>query len=131
MARGLAPKLNLELNSEDGAYALLKNVPELAKQNLKMVILTSPGERIFEPNFGVGIRRFLFEQGSNGVEQRAEQRIVDQVTRYLPYIRLNQVQVFTPNTNPNIPSNTLSVTIDYTVPSTRTGQQTLDINISY
>lgn len=130
MAKGFAPKLNLELNSEDGAYALLKTIPELAKQNLKMIILTSPGERIFEPSFGVGIRRFLFEQGITGVEQKAKQRIVDQVTRYLPYIVLNEVQVFTSNTNSNIPSNTLSVTINYTVPSTRTGQQTLDINIS-
>ncbi|MBV04277.1 MAG: hypothetical protein CML45_07770 [Rhodobacteraceae bacterium] len=130
MAKGFAPKLNLELNSEDGAYALLKTIPELAKQNLKMIILTSPGERIFEPSFGVGIRRFLFEQSITGVEQKAKQRIVDQVTRYLPYIVLNEVQVFTSNTNPNIPSNTLSVTINYTVPSTRTGQQTLDINIS-
>ena len=130
MAKGLAPKLNLEVSSEDGAYALLKSVPDVAKQNLKMIILTSPGERIFEPNFGVGIRRFLFEQGVTGVEQRAKQRIVDQVNKYLPYIRLNQVRVATPNTDPNIPSNTLSVRIEYTEPSTRTGQQTLDINIS-
>ena len=72
MAKGFAPKLNLELNSEDGAYALLKTIPELAKQNLKMIILTSPGERIFEPSFGVGIRRFLFEQSITGVEQKAK-----------------------------------------------------------
>jgi hypothetical protein len=31
-----------------------------------MLILTIPGERIMDPNFGVGLRRYLFElNGSN------------------------------------------------------------------
>ena len=32
-----------------------------AKSNLINVLLTEPGERIMEPNFGVGLKRLLFE----------------------------------------------------------------------
>ena len=30
----------------------------MIKQNLKMLILTNPGERVMDPEFGVGIKQF-------------------------------------------------------------------------
>ena len=130
MAYGLAPRLTLELNTEDGAYRLLKTVPGVAKQNLKMLILTSPGERIMIPEFGVGLRRFLFELAGAGVEERIKQRIVDQVAKYLPYIRLGAVFVNTAQTDSSIPDNILAVRIIYSVPSARAVRQTLDVKVS-
>ena len=58
MAEGLSVKLPLQVNTVDGAYALNKNLEEMAEQNLKMVILTNPGERVMIPEFGAGIRQF-------------------------------------------------------------------------
>jgi phage baseplate assembly protein W len=130
MAYGLAPKLTLELDTEDGAYKLLKTVPEVAKQNLKMLVLTSPGERVMIPDFGVGLRRYLFELAGTGIEERIRQRIVDQVAKYLPYIRLGAVSVQTSQTSPDVPDNTLAVRIEYSVPSTSASGQTLDVKVS-
>ena len=130
MAYGLAPKLTLEVDAEDGAYKLLKTVPEVAKQNLKMVVLTSPGERVMIPDFGVGLRRYLFEQAGIGVEAQIRQRIIDQVAKYLPYIRLQAVSVLTSQNSPDVPDNTLAVRIEYSVPSARASGQTLDVKVS-
>tara|TARA_Y100001973_G_C5166282_1_gene316343 strand:+ start:215 stop:607 length:393 start_codon:yes stop_codon:yes gene_type:complete len=130
MAFGLAPKLTLELNSEDGAYGLLKSLAGVAKQNLKMVVLTSPGERIMEPEFGVGLKRYLFELATIGLEQTIRQRISDQVSKYLPYVRMNNIIVQTSRTNPDVPDNYLFVRLEYSVPSARVSQQTLDIKVS-
>ena len=57
---GFAPKLPLARDTGDG-FALIKNFENMIKQNLKMLVLTSPGERIMIPDFGVGLRRYLFE----------------------------------------------------------------------
>ena len=130
MAYGLAPKLTLELSDEDGAYALLKTIPEVAKQNLKMLVLTSPGERIMIPDFGVGLRRYLFEQAGSGVEAQIRQRIINQVATYLPYISLKTVSVQTSQTSSDIADNTLEVRIEYSVPSARASRQTLDVKVS-
>ena len=46
MPIGYSPKLPLTLDEEDGAYGLTKNLRQLTRQNLKMILLTSPGERI-------------------------------------------------------------------------------------
>ena len=118
------------MNSEDGAYGLLKSLAGVAKQNLKMVVLTSPGERIMEPEFGVGLRRYLFELATIGLEQTIKQRISDQVSKYLPYVRMNNIIVQTSRTNPDVPDNYLFVRLEYSVPSARVSQQTLDIKVS-
>ena len=47
---------------EDGYYALTKTHHEVIRQNLKNLILTVPGERIMIPDFGVGLKKLLFEQ---------------------------------------------------------------------
>ena len=56
---GISPKLPLYIDPVDG-IALNKTLKQMTRQNLKMIILTSPGERIMYPKFGVGLRRYLF-----------------------------------------------------------------------
>jgi len=54
------PKLPLEVDSS-GKFLKINNSTTNVKQKLKMIILTSPGEKLMNPDFGVGIKRFLFE----------------------------------------------------------------------
>ena len=61
MTNGIAPKIPLKVDQVDGPYGLIKDYVELVKQNFKMLLLTNPGERIMNPDFGVGLRRYLFE----------------------------------------------------------------------
>ena len=38
-------------------YEYIRDVPHLVKQNLKNILLTIPGERSMDPDFGVGISK--------------------------------------------------------------------------
>jgi phage baseplate assembly protein W len=87
MAKGLNVKSPLIIDSVDGPYALIKDARNAIKQNLKAIILTSPGERIWNPLFGVGVKRYLFEQLTDVVSFQISQRIQDQVRLYAPYVR--------------------------------------------
>tara|TARA_Y100000593_G_scaffold92678_1_gene185076 strand:- start:909 stop:1286 length:378 start_codon:yes stop_codon:yes gene_type:complete len=89
---GLAVKLPLTRNSRDG-FNLINNLKELTKQNLKMLILTNPGERMMDPNFGVGLRRFIFRTKAPEVAIEIKTRIQEQVTRYIPAISLRDVTI--------------------------------------
>ena len=88
---GLAAKLPLFLDADDGPYTLIKDYKSLAKQNLKCVVLTAPGEKVMDPEFGVGLRNYLFEQMDPLLTSRIRSRIVDQVGKYLPYITITDV----------------------------------------
>ena len=87
---GLSPKLPLTLDPADG-YALNKDLKELSRQNMKMLILTNPGERMMDPGFGVGIAAYLFENNSPSTYRKIEARIQQQVAKYLPYINLEDI----------------------------------------
>ena len=54
------PNYPLKYTDIDGPYQSIKNIKDTIKQNVKMVVLTSPGERVMDPSFGVGIRKYLF-----------------------------------------------------------------------
>ena len=120
---GLSPKLPLHIDQIDG-YALNKNFKEVARQNLKMVILTNPGERIMIPDFGVGIRTYLFANATQTTFNTIRKRINDQVTKYLPYISIDEIKFLSErndftqiNIEPNASSNYLQIQVKYRIPS--------------
>jgi phage baseplate assembly protein W len=69
-------------------------VKEQVKSNLINLLLTERGERVNEPNFGVGLKKLLFEQNPN-IEVLKE-RINTQIEFYIPTITLSDVS-FTPS----------------------------------
>jgi phage baseplate assembly protein W len=121
MAEGLSVALPLRIDPIDGAYGLNKKVSEVASQNLRMIILTSPGERIMYPEFGVGIKQFLFEQNTSETISAVDGRIRQQVARYAPYIKILDLTVQSPtdlnSANQGKISNRLNIVIKYSIPS--------------
>ena len=65
-----------------------KNYERINKQNLKNLILTSPGERMMDPLFGVGIRRFLFENRTDVLTKTIKNTIANQAKKYMPFITI-------------------------------------------
>ena len=111
MALGLSPKLPLQLDPNDG-YALNKKYSEMVTQNLKMLILTAPGERIMDPEFGVGIRNYLFEQNISLTHHELEVKIREQVSKYLPYLEV-KTTILGPDEIESGNPNLLKVKIKY------------------
>ena len=68
-----------------------QTVKEQVKSNLINLLLTEPGERINEPNFGVGLKSLLFEQNPN--IEILKEKINNQIEFYIPVISLSDVNV--------------------------------------
>ncbi len=113
----IGPKLPLQRDEKFGNYGLITSYIDEVKQNFKNLLLTSPGERMMNLDFGIGLRRFLFEPRVN-VVPKIRQRIEEQVARYMPFIQINKIQ-FNHNVDPAIvdDSTMLSILIEYEVPS--------------
>ena len=118
---GISPKLPLQLSSSDGPYRLTKTIKEAISQNLKMLILTNPGERMMDPNFGAGLRRYLFQNFSPTIYDKITSRIDEQVRIYLPQVNIQKV-IFNESQDDQaisdmMDNNILSVTIRYSIGS--------------
>jgi len=108
---GLSAKLPLHVDEVDGPYSLNKNIKEVARQNLKVLLLTSPGERMFNNEFGVGLRRRLFEHNTIALQTKIISDIRSQVSIFLPYITILDVRIFSPMTSPNMDENSITLRI--------------------
>jgi phage baseplate assembly protein W len=107
-----SPKLPLTQNPING-FENNQTVPSVVLQNLKMIVLTNPGERIMDPNFGVGIKQYLFEQNDSMTHNRIKARIINQVREYMPFVTIDEVSFSSEANNPNVMSNGLLVSIKY------------------
>jgi phage baseplate assembly protein W len=113
---GLAPKLPLSYAEGEGPYLMITRYDALLQQNMKMLLLTSPGERIMIPNYGVGLKRVIFQQNTEEVRDAIKERIQEQISRFLDYVKVQNIEIFSED-NSDLPSNYISIKINYFVPS--------------
>mgnify|MGYP003661663246 CR=1 FL=1 len=107
---GIAVRIPLIRDKQNG-FELLQNYNDVVSQNLKMLVLTCPGERIMDPEFGVGARRFLFELSNIETQQRFKTKLLEQQQKYLPFLTIQDIKFSSSLENPEIDENTLHVKI--------------------
>tara|TARA_R110002020_G_scaffold463822_1_gene684075 strand:+ start:199 stop:588 length:390 start_codon:yes stop_codon:yes gene_type:complete len=110
----LTPSLPLRQSTETG-YTLIKDYSKLVKQNFKNLLLTVPGERMMDPNFGIGVKRFLFEIDSPLLYDRISSKVRQQVKRYLPYLDIENIIFNSAVQDPTADLNSLSIIIEYRI----------------
>ena len=108
----LAVALPLEIDSSTG-FKMITGFKPLVKQNLKMLLLTNPGERVMDPHFGVGIKTYLFENFGVGVTADIEAKIREQVNIYMPAVKIEAI-IFGRSDPDN---NHLGLQIRYSIPA--------------
>lgn len=114
MSKGLSPKLPLTKDPVDG-YTLNKDYVDLVKQNLKMILLTAPGERIMEPDFGVGLRNYLFENDSAASRNKIETRIRNQIGAYMPFVEIKSIELNSIDNQVNTSASELRVDMKFRI----------------
>lgn len=107
---GYSPSLPLIYDTESGPYEMLNTLDGIVKQNLKMLLLTSPGERIMLPDYGVGLKNYLFEQNNITTREEIRNKIIEQVNIFMPF--LGNIDIFVEDLDPE-GSNNISVIVSY------------------
>ena len=87
--------------NKDGYFATTKTTIESVKNNIRLLLQTQKGERIFQPNLGMNIRRFLFEQKTEDTQVQIENDIVDTFATWLPFVELREIDIDTSNQDKN------------------------------
>lgn len=61
--------------------------------NVKLILLTVPGERIMMPNFGCNLRRFLFNQLTAGTDEDISSEIRRSISTWEPRVEIQNLQI--------------------------------------
>jgi phage baseplate assembly protein W len=91
---------------QNGVFKSTYTTTEVTKNQLINYILTNPGERFFNPNYGSGIRQYLFENIDN--LESIEEKLAQGITQNVQNIRVIEVRAIQNN-------NSLFITVDYSI----------------
>jgi phage baseplate assembly protein W len=94
-------------------------------QMIRQILLTDPGERVCQPDFGAGLRRLLFAPINAQLQATATMMITSALTTWLgDQITVSSVTVDTPANTPGVPDGTILITIAYVLIETQSPRET-------
>lgn len=111
---GINVRLPLSRDDQDG-LALNKSFEASVRQNLKNLVLTIPGERPMDSNFGVGLIEFAFDNDTPDLRAEISSKIYEQVGIYMPFVEIVNVLFVSSQEEPDTAQNFLSIFIEYNI----------------
>jgi len=84
-----------------GFFRQSKTIPQQVKSNIKNLLLTSKGERVFQPNFGCDLKNVIFEQIDIQSLDEVDESIREALSTWLPYVNINDLIIVQSESNPN------------------------------
>jgi phage baseplate assembly protein W len=97
-----------------GVFVLNYTTKDAIKNNLINFFLTNPGERPANPNFGAGLRNYIFTQINTNNLDFIKEDIQEKLNFNFPNIIVNSVEVLGQEDY-----NTINIIIKYSIANTR------------
>ena len=97
----------------DGYFKTTKSTIDAIKNNIKLLLQTEQGERVFQPNLGMGLKRFVFEQITEDTTIEIENNIVDVFETWLPFVDLKDIQINIDSENQT--NNKIGINITFSI----------------
>ena len=94
----------------DGYFKSTKTTVESIKNNIRLLLQTHRGERVFQPNLGMDLRSLIFEPLTEDITIQIENNIVDVFSRWLPFVDLRNI-----NVNRKDDLNQVNINIDFNI----------------
>ncbi len=95
----------------DGFFATTSTTIEAVKNNIRNLLQTEEGERFFQPNLGIGLRRLLFENITEENLLGIQDVILDKLEFWLPFVEVRDIQVLSRDDTTDIGVNEIRVKI--------------------
>lgn len=84
------------------------------EQAIQVILLTSRGDRVMLPEFGAGLRDFVFEPNSDATRARMEESVRKALVDWEPRIDIERVEVTPSDDGPSV----VLIHVDYVVRAT-------------
>ena len=79
----------------DGFFATSSTTIEAVKNNIRNLLNTHQGERLMQPNLGINLRQFLFENITDDNILMIQNAILDKLEIWLPFVEVRDIQIIT------------------------------------
>ena len=99
----------------DGFFATTSTTIEAVKNNIRNLLQTEEGERFFQPNLGIGLRRLLFEHITEENLLGVQDAILDKIEFWLPFVEVRDIQLLSRDKTTDVGVNEIRVKILFNI----------------
>jgi phage baseplate assembly protein W len=96
------PMNTLTPGGSSGLFNMSYTTEDQAVSNFVNLLLTKSGERYMQPDFGIGIQYYLFENNTDALRNTIKQVIQQQAAYWLPYIVIREIIIDTASEIPSL-----------------------------
>lgn len=118
LEKDIAVGITLPFGKNKGLFSLSYTTEEQAISNLKNLLLTRKGERLFQPEFGSSIYSLLFEQMTPDLSTQMDEQLREDIGFWLPYIVIDELII-----EPNFDRNYVGIELKFRVTEQGANQQ--------
>ncbi len=112
----------------EGWFKSTETTIEAVKNNIKLLLLTTRGERLMQPTLGLNLRRFLFEQFTDESRITIENEIVDTFRTFLPFVEIKDLVIGMDETDA-IGKNKLNISVLFNITRDPNTLESVDVTI--
>ena len=94
----------------EGWFKSTSTTIDAVKNNIKLLLQTERGERLMQPNLGVSLKRFLFQQIDSDTIVAMQDEIIDTMNFWLPFVEIKDIQVSTDDDR-----NTIRINVTFNI----------------
>ena len=111
--------IDLPFRKSDGImgwFASSSTTIDSVKNNIKNLLLTEAGERIMQPNLGLALKKYLFEQSNPDIKDRIQQDIIEAFRSWLPFVQIRELNIILGDNQSNqFDVNTINIKIIFNI----------------
>ena len=78
---------------KEGYFASTSTTIEAVKNNIRNLLNTHQGERLMQPNLGINLRKYLFQQVTDEFIVQIQDDILDVLEIWLPFVEVRDIIV--------------------------------------
>jgi phage baseplate assembly protein W len=118
LQKNIAIGVSLPFNGPSGPFNSTYSTKDQIKSNLINLVLTNKGERVFNPEFGMDLRKLLFEGMTEDIVPIIQDIITSNINMFIPEIIVGNINITQDRDN-----NSISITIQYSLAISGTSDQ--------
>ncbi|MBC8427854.1 MAG: GPW/gp25 family protein, partial [Candidatus Pelagibacter sp.] len=101
-------------DGKEGYFASTSTTIEAVKNNIRNLVRTNKGERLMQPQLGLNLRNYLFEQFTDELVLSIQNDIVDVFKLWMPFIEIRDIQINMDETD-SVGKNKMNINIVFNI----------------
>ena len=102
-------------NGSEGYFASTTTTVQAVKNNIKNLLLTEQGERFFQPDIGVKLKKYLFEPIQSSTEDSIREEILSSFSIWLPFVNITRLDINMDNGENEFSRNSIFLDIEFNI----------------